>query len=116
VTDIIEHVSRSNNRRRLPNRRNATTFDIFHDSHRFVCTASLLNGRVVECFLTSSKSGTTLEALSSDIAIILSISFQTSLTVKALSHSVKRLPDGRPSSLVGCVLDALAALEAEVRS
>ena len=39
------------------------------------------------------------------MAIALSVSFQNSVTVQSLAHSVKRLPDGQPSSVVGTVLD-----------
>ena len=101
---------------RLDNRRPALTTSVRHKNKGLLITLTtcLINGCAKEVFLGSSVgSGTDLEAILHDVAIALSVSFQNSVTVQSLAHSVKRLPDGQPSSVVGTVLDVLRRLELE---
>ena len=101
---------------RLDNRRPALTTSVRHKNKGplITLTTCLVDGCAKEVFLGSSAgSGTDLEAILHDVAIALSVSFQNSVTVQSLAHSVKRVPDGQPSSVVGTVLDALRRLEVE---
>ena len=109
-------------RERLPNRRTGIT-DNLHWSfegrdagRRIHVTANLApRGAVLETFLRGGgQVGSERDFLLDDIAVLVSRDLQHGDTIAALAAGVGRLPDGRPSSVIGAILDKLLALERHI--
>ena len=95
-------------RNRLPDRRECSTFDVWHGGQRFhVSVGHFRDGSIAELFITGPKSGSDLEAVVHDAAIILSIAAQHNVPLDPIRHAVTRNADGSPSSIVGAVLERL---------
>ena len=95
----------------LPSRRGAETFDVSYGAQRFrVSIGRFHGGSIAEIFITGGKSGSDLEAVCRDAAVALSIAFQFGVPLEPLRHAVTRNQDGSPSSIIGVVLERLAAL------
>ena len=100
-----------NARDRLPSRRDHTLIDFDHAQVRFSMSVSRFkDGRPAEIFLSCQKSGSALEALARDAAIILSIALQHSADLQVIKRALTADADGSPSSLIGAALSALAIL------
>jgi len=96
---------------RLPDRRGAETFDVRHGNERFhVSIGRFRDGTISEIFVTGPKSGSDLEAVTRDAAIILSIGCQCGLPLDPIRHAITRNSDNTPSSIIGAVLERLAEL------
>ena len=95
-------------RNRLPDRRECSTFDVWHGGQRFhVSVGHFRDGSIAELFITGPKSGSDLEAVVHDAAIILSIAAQHNVPLDPIRHAITRNADGSPSSIVGAVLERL---------
>ena len=66
-------------------------------------------------FVAGLKSGSAIEALVTDAAVLVSHLLQHGITPADLAASIGRLGDQRPASLIGAVVDRLLDLEAELR-
>lgn len=72
---------------------------------------------VRELFLrpaSGGKTGSALDALADDLAVLLSLALQHGLALDALSRSLGRAGDGTPASLAGAALRFAAETEAHL--
>lgn len=103
-------------RHRLPDRRPAMTLDLQHDGFRCALFAGFYaDGRVGEVFVAGLKSGSSLDALVADAAVLVSRLLQHGVAPADLAGSMARLGDDRPASLIGAVVDHVVHLEEEMR-
>jgi hypothetical protein len=100
-------------RERLLSRRRSETREIFHnDHHRLtLCVGFYDDGRPGECFVTSSKIGTELEATARDCAILIALLLQNKVALADIAHSLTVNPNSTPSSIVGTVVEAMLDLQ-----
>jgi len=66
-----------------------------------VCIERQLLGPIVEVFLNARKVNSALDTLASDGAILMSLLIQHGVSMDEIAHSMKRNPDGSPSSILG---------------
>ncbi len=98
-------------RRRLPNRRPSKTTTYQKDGHVFQLVGGFYpDGAVGELFLNAGKTNSTLDALTSDAAICMSLALQFGCPLDVLRHAVKRDGAGRAASFIGEAVDRLAVL------
>ena len=98
-------------RKRLPSRRLCKTVAFENDGHGFRLAAGFYHdGTVGEVFLNAEKTNSTLDALASDAAILVSLALQFGCTLDELRHAVKRDGKGRAASFIGEALDRLGDL------
>ena len=98
-------------RRRLPDRRNSTTFAFVCGPHRYIATVSLFPGtdRLAEIFLGNGRAGSDADTAAKDSAIVASISLQHGAPVDAIRKALLRDGQGNASSPLGVALDLVAA-------
>ncbi|MBI5111842.1 MAG: hypothetical protein HZA68_07705 [Rhodovulum sp.] len=93
----------------LPERRAVETFDLWHDSMSFTVSIGFYDdGRPGEVFVTGTKAGSGVEAVSRDGAILISLALQHGVPVDVIRHAVTRTAGDEPSSIIGAVVDRLA--------
>jgi len=96
-------------RQRLPNRRACESFEFRHNGFAFTLSAGLYpDGRIAELFLSSTKSGSPIEAIARDAAIMASLALQFGVPIETIRAALTRDNDGGPATLLGAALDALA--------
>ena len=114
-------------RKRLPNRRPAITETLEVEGQSVEVTIGFApeGAAVREVFLVAGKSGSMLDSLIADAAVVISVALQHGVPPAALSKSVGRLPNGsvapadldrpqswrRPASLIGAALDLLQSFD-----
>jgi len=100
LTDEMDHV---HVRKRLPNRRAATSFDFEHNGIRFVATYSpIADGGVGEIFISNHKAGSHLNACVRDLGVAAILALQFGCSLDTLRHALLRNADGsRSISLAG---------------
>lgn len=100
-------------RERLPNRREADTFEFVHvwpngRSHDFIATVGLYpDGRPGEVFLATGKSGEQFDISLKDSAIALSLALQYGCPLEVLAPTFLRSGDGRPEGPLGTLVGLL---------
>src|SRR5262249_53250583 len=95
----------------LPGRRGCETLDVWHAGQRYhVSIGRFRDGSIAELFCTGPKSGSDLEAVVRDSAIILSIAAQFGVPIDVFHHTITRNQDGSASSIIGAVLERLKDL------
>jgi hypothetical protein len=103
-------------RERLPNRRRQVKDFMrwpLEGGKRIHVSAGLsADGRILEAFLRGSKIGSELDFLLDDIAVLLSRDLQHGDRLAQIASGLGRLPDGKPASLIGAVVDRLRSIEA----
>ena len=93
-------------RRRLKNRRPATTFDFEHAGQRFRATLGFYDdGSLGELFVSAQKLGSGADAIVRDGAILVSFALQFGAPLADLRKAMTRDSNGRPSSPIGTLLD-----------
>ena len=113
-------------RQRLPNRRPAVTETLEVEGQRVEVTIGFApeTGAVSEVFLAAGKTGSMLDGLLADAAVVISVGLQHGVPPAALAKSVGRLPNGsitpadldqplsgrRPASLIAAALDLAQSL------
>lgn len=96
-------------RHRLPDRREADTFQLAHAGVFFTVTVGrYADGRPAEVFVDGLKVGTDMRESVRDAALAVSIALQHGCPLATLVRAVARDGDGRPLSVVGAVIDAMA--------
>ena len=101
-------------RHRLPNRRGAIAFQFGHANQVYRAHVGFfVSGAPAEVFVDAAKPNTTLDAFAADAAILISLLLQHHASVSEIGHALRRTPNGTAASLVGAVVDELAALAAE---
>lgn len=99
-------------RERLPNRREAETFELEALGLRYRATVGKYpDGRIGEIFLTNHKAGSAAGVMASDAAVVASIALQYGVPLDVIRHALMRDLSGRPSGPLGIVLDQLAREE-----
>jgi hypothetical protein len=99
-------------REKLPNRREAETFDVEAGGPHYTTTIGFYpDGRVGEIFLTNHKAGSEAGIMASDAAVAASLALQYGTPIETLRHALMRDPRGKPSGPLGVVLDRLAEEE-----
>ncbi|KPL55559.1 hypothetical protein ABB55_27740 [Prosthecomicrobium hirschii] len=96
-------------RERLPNCRPCETIDVVHGG--IVYTAGIGrydDGRIAEVFLNAAKSGTAVQAIAHDSAVLISFALQYGAPVEAMRAALARDADGAATGPVGALLDLLA--------
>jgi hypothetical protein len=96
----------------LPQRRRCETFDMRHAGLRAAFTISVgyyEDGGVGEVFITGAKAGSTAEVIARDGAVLLSFAVQYGVPLDVIRGALTREANGAPSTIVGAVVDRLAA-------
>ena len=68
------------------------------------------DGTPGEVFTDARKTGGDVEAIARDAAVVISLALQHGVAVESVQHAITRDGNGTPSSILGAVLDALAAI------
>jgi hypothetical protein len=99
-----------NTRKRLPNRRGAIAVGVEHDGHQFrMSVGHYPDGSMGEVFLDAAKQNSALDAFAADSAILISLLLQYGASPADIGHALRRTTSGAPASLIGTVVDRLAA-------
>ena len=97
-------------RRALPMRRHAETFEIdfggLNKSHT-VTVGYYDDGSPGEVFINGGKSGEQVEAIARDGAVLLSIALQHGASLDTIKRALTRDGQDAPQSIVGAVVDRL---------
>jgi hypothetical protein len=97
-------------RRRLPQRRPAVAIEVEHNGHRYrLQIGHYPDGNLGEIFIDANKQNSALDAFAADSAILISLLLQYGCSPIAIGHALRRTPAGAPASLIGAVVDRLAA-------
>src|SRR4051812_3873062 len=97
-------------RERLPNRRAAETVELEHNGSRFTVTIGFYpDGRPGEVFTHGARSGSNLDALLADACVVVSCLIQHGVEPRDLATSMGRLGNAEPASVIGAVIDLVAA-------
>jgi hypothetical protein len=98
-------------RRRLPQRRSHELLDFEHaGSHYTAGLGFFETGGLAEIFLNvPGRSGSAIEAVARDAAILTSICLQHGASVETIRHALTRNSDGSAGGPLGVVLDLLAS-------
>ncbi len=93
----------------MPDRRPSETVSLEHTGARFEVTVGLFpDDRVGEVFAGGAKSGSEMDGLLDDAAILISLLLQHGVEPDALARTVGRLGDGtEPASIIGAIVDLL---------
>jgi hypothetical protein len=104
-------------RRRLPLRRLHHLVDFHHAGHRYTAGLGFFEtGELAEVFINvPGRSGTAIEIVARDAAILTSICLQHGASMETIRHALTRNGDGSASGPLGVVLDLLAAASDQSR-
>jgi len=108
----IFHPDPGGNRRRIPNRRPAISFNFECNSLDYSATVSHYpNGDLAEIFISNSKAGSQSDAAAKDSAVICSRALQHGVPLDVIRKALLRDSRGQASSPLGCALEALLKQE-----
>jgi hypothetical protein len=97
-------------RTRLPHRRFAETVALEHGGARFMVTIGFYtDGRPSEVFTHGARTGSSLDALLADACVVVSCLIQHGAEPRDLAASMGRLGNAEPASVIGAVVDLVAA-------
>jgi hypothetical protein len=97
-------------RQRLPNRRGSETFALECAGQAYIATVSRFDdGRPGEIFLTNRKSGSGLDVVARDSAIVCSIALQFGADIATIRRALCRDRRGVAGGPLGVALDILSA-------
>jgi len=94
----------------LPERRYSETFELKHggqNSAFAVTVGRYPDGALGEVFITGAKSGSEMDAVTRDSAILLSLALQHGVPLDTIRHALTRERTGAPSTIVGAVVDRI---------
>ena len=96
-------------REKLPNRRPLETVKFQHGNFSYFASIGyeVHTGAVREVFLQTGKSGTELEAMARDAAILISLALQSGALLDDMRNAITRLDNGEAAGPVGRLLDLL---------
>jgi hypothetical protein len=97
-------------RRRLPDRRESTTFDIVVAGLRYTATVSFFPGsdQLAEIFLTNHRASSDAGAAAADSAVVASLALQHGVSVDTIRKGLMRDSRGQARTPLGAALDLLA--------
>lgn len=107
-------------RHRLPNRRYREGFDLRHGNIDYrVCVGvdwdgHSGSGRLAEIFLSTPKTGTSLDALARDAGLLFSLLVQHGCPVETILSALTRDNEGRPAGALGRAIEMAIAGEASI--
>jgi hypothetical protein len=97
-------------RKRLPDRRQAETLDLWHGDRRFHVTVGQYDdGRPGEVFLHGARVGSDVDGLCGDVGVLISRLLQHGDDPASLAAGIGRLGNGEPASIIGAIADVLAS-------
>jgi hypothetical protein len=100
------------NRKLLPQRRHAETFNLnFNNLRHTVTIGRYPDGSIGEVFIDFEKSGMPMGAIARDGAIMLSLALQYGATLENMRSAVTRDDEGAPTSIMGAVVDKLSEFD-----
>jgi hypothetical protein len=100
-------------RTRLPDRRAAETVQLEHGGTRFMVTIGFYpDGRPGEVFTHGIRTGSGLDALLADACVVVSCLIQHGVEPRDLAASMGRLGSTEAASIIGAVVDLVAAASA----
>ena len=108
------HAARSSARKRLPDRRPSVTASIqWKDSPLAISLGFAVDGRPLRAFSATRahRPNSDLDMTADDIAVLVSLLLQHGVGLHAIAHSLGRLPDGEPPSIVSAIIDEAMKLE-----
>ena len=95
---------------RLPNRRAAETVKLEHGGQRFTVTIGFYpDRRPGEVFTHGLRTGSNFDGLLADACVVVSCLIQHGAEPRDLAASMGRLGNAEPASVIGAVLDVVAA-------
>lgn len=98
-----------NHRRDLPARRPHETFVFEHwGSNYTIGLGRDMTGEVQEVFINTGKTGTQMEVLARDSAVLLSIALQYGVPIEVMSRAITRDADDKPSGPIGQLLEKIS--------
>lgn len=98
-------------RQRLPNRRSHEVFEFEHEGFRYRAGFGRFpDGRLGEIFLSAAKTGTTIESIAQDAAIICSVALQHGADPETLRCALGRRRNGEPAGPLTAALDIISSL------
>lgn len=108
-------------RESLPNRRVTVTREIQWRPDRGLTLIQVSigfyeDGRPSEVFVTGCKSGTDVQAVARDAAILVSLGLQHGVPIATIRKTLTRDHGDRPGSLIGAVVDLIAEETATLAS
>jgi hypothetical protein len=97
-------------RKRLPVRRPHHLMDFRHGGYRYTAGLGFFeSGELAEIFINvPGRSGSAIEAVARDAAILASICLQHGASADTIRHALTRNSDGSASGPLGVLLDLLA--------
>lgn len=117
-------------RERLPERRLSFTDTIEAYDREFTVSAGIdpSSGKIREVFLGGEKTGSTLEHIFQDAAVVISVALQYGITADTMARSIAREPaeivrpedidrtdlPSAPATLIGATLDWIIATDAKL--
>jgi hypothetical protein len=100
--------------RRLPNRRNSTTFNFEAAGLKYTCTFSRFpDGQISELFLSNHKSYSHADVSARDAGIAFSIAAQYGADPETIRRALCRDPRGVASGPLGVALDLICGVRHE---
>jgi hypothetical protein len=101
---------------RLPERRAAETVMLDYDGTHFMVTIGFYpDGRPGEVFTHGARSGSNMDALLADACVVVSCLIQHGAEPRDLAGSMGRLGNTQPASIIGAVVDLVAAASTELQ-
>ena len=98
-------------RRRLPNRRGSTTFDVVVANLKYTATVSFFPGtdQIAGIFLTNHRASSDAGAAAADSAVVASLALQHGVPLEVIRKGLMRDSRGQARTPLGAVLDLIAA-------
>jgi hypothetical protein len=95
-------------RRQLPNRRQAESFDVEISALKYKVTLGRFSDRSpAEVFVSNHKSGNASDVAARDAGILVSLCLQFGVPIATIRHALSRNADGTASGVIGAVLDRI---------
>jgi ribonucleoside-diphosphate reductase alpha chain len=95
-------------RRRLPNRRAREGFCFEHDGIQYTaCIGRYDDERVAEIFLSTTKAGSSSDAIARDAAYVASLALQYGCPLESIKSGLLRAPDGQSAGVLGHAIDLI---------
>lgn len=104
-------------RQRLPDRRESDFLPFDHEGHTVHASGSFYeSGALAEIFLNSGKSGTLIDIVMRELAVVVSIARQHGVPLALIENALPKLMDGSPAGPLGKALALLQEPWPEART
>jgi hypothetical protein len=100
---------------RLSNRRQAETIKLRFGGQKaayHVTVGYYADGRLGEIFISTNQTGSAIEALAHDIAVLMSLGLQHGCSLETMRAALTRNTDGTPTTIAGAVAEKLTHRQA----